>query len=37
MRARFVVSPLYGIAFDPFEPAWVTALARHCIPQWEAL
>jgi hypothetical protein len=37
MRARFVVSPLYGIAFDPFEPSWVTALARHCIGEWRAL
>ena len=36
-RARFLVSPAYGIAFDPTEPAWVTALARHCLPQWEAL
>lgn len=37
MRAGFVVSPLYGIAFDPKQPAWVTALARHCIVQWRAL
>jgi hypothetical protein len=37
MRARFVISPAFGFAFDPMEPAWVTALARHCLPEWEAL
>ena len=36
-RAGFVVSPRFGLAFDPGEPSWVTALARHCLPQWEAL
>ena len=36
-RARFLVSPEFGIAFDPSEPYWVTALARHCIPEWLAL
>lgn len=36
-RAGFVVSPQFGLAFDPREPCWVTALARHCLPQWEAL
>jgi hypothetical protein len=36
-RARFVISPRYGLAFDPAEPFWVTALARHCIGEWEAL
>jgi len=36
-RAGFVVSPLYGLAFVPAEPDWVTALARHCIPTWRAL
>ncbi|HVE52146.1 MAG TPA: hypothetical protein VNB23_02050 [Ramlibacter sp.] len=36
-RAGFVVSPAFGIAFDPAEPFWVTALARHCLPEWEAL
>ena len=36
-RARFLVSPAFGLAFDPTEPAWITALARHCLPQWEAL
>jgi hypothetical protein len=36
-RAGFVVSPRFGLAFDPAEPFWVTALARHCIPEWEAL
>jgi hypothetical protein len=36
-RAGFLVSPLFGLAFDPGEPFWVTALARHCIPEWKAL
>jgi hypothetical protein len=36
-RARFLVSPGFGLAFDPTEPAWVTALAKHCLGEWEAL
>ena len=36
-RAGFLVSPLYGLAFVPAEPCWVTALARHCLVAWEAL
>lgn len=36
-RAGFLVSPRYGIAFVPGEPCWVTALARHCLPQWLAM
>jgi hypothetical protein len=36
-RAGFLVSPAFGLAFDPTEPYWVTALARHCLPQWRAL
>jgi hypothetical protein len=36
-RAGFLVSPAFGLAFDPAEPFWVTALARHCIPEWEKL
>ena len=36
-RAGFLVSPEFGLAFDPAEPFWVTALARHCIPEWKAL
>ena len=36
-RAGFLVSPAYGLAFDPSEPFWVTALARHCLPQWRDL
>ena len=36
-RAGFLVSPALGLAFDPAEPFWVTALARHCLPQWRAL
>lgn len=36
-RAGFLVSPGFGLAFDPSEPFWVTSLARHCIPEWKAL
>lgn len=36
-RGGFVISPRFGLAFDPAEPFWVTALARHCLPQWMCL
>lgn len=36
-RAGFLVSPAFGIAFDPHCPSWVTALARHCIDTWREL
>jgi len=36
-RAGFLVSPRFGVAFDPSEPCWMTALARHCLAQWAAL
>jgi hypothetical protein len=36
-RAGFVVSPRYGLAFDPHCPSWVTALAEHSIDSWRAL
>lgn len=36
-RAGFVVSPRYGLAFDPSCACWVTALAAHCIDTWRAL
>ena len=36
-RAGFLVSPRLGLAFVPEEPDWVTALARHCLPQWLSL
>jgi hypothetical protein len=36
-RAGFVVSPMFGLAFDPSCPCWVTALAAHCIDTWRAL
>ncbi|MGK6307385.1 hypothetical protein [Variovorax sp. DT-64] len=36
-RAGFVVSPRFGLAFDPDEPPWVTALAAHCLDEWRAL
>ncbi len=36
-RAGFLVSPKFGLAFDPLCPNWVTALAAHCIDEWRAL
>jgi len=36
-RAGFLVSPRYGLAFDPAEPCWVTALAADCLDEWRAL
>src|SRR5262245_9720680 len=36
-RAGFLVSPEFGLAFDPREPCWVTALAEHCLAQWQSL
>jgi len=36
-RAGFVVSPRFGLAFDPRCPAWVTALAAHCLDAWRSL
>jgi hypothetical protein len=36
-RAGFLVSPRFGIAFDPGCPSWVTALARHCLDTWRSL
>ena len=36
-RAGFIVSPKFGLAFDPQCPFWVTALAEHCIESWGAL
>jgi hypothetical protein len=36
-RAGFLISPQFGLAFDPSEPFWVTALARHCLPAWRSL
>lgn len=36
-RAGFLISPLLGMAFVPHQPSWVTALARHCLPDWQAL
>lgn len=36
-RVGFIVSPRYGLAFDPDDAPWVTALAAHCIDTWRAL
>jgi hypothetical protein len=37
VRAGFLVSPRFGLAFVPDSPSWVTALAAHCIETWRAL
>ena len=36
-RVGFLISPRFGLAFAPECPAWVTALAPHCIESWRAL
>jgi hypothetical protein len=36
-RAGFLVSPAFGLAFDPADSTWVTALAAHCLDEWRAL
>lgn len=33
----FVVSPAFGLAFDPSDSNWVTALATHALPEWRKL
>ena len=33
----FIVSPACGIAFDPADSNWVTALAAHALPEWRKL
>lgn len=34
-RTGFVVSPKYGIAFDPAFPCWVTAFPRERLASWQ--
>jgi hypothetical protein len=36
-KAGFLVSPTFGLAFDPNCPCWVTALAKHCLEAWRAI
>lgn len=36
-RGGFIVSPRFGLAFDPQCPSWVTALAKHCLATWRAM
>ena len=36
-RAGFLLSPEFGLAFDPTDACWVTAIARHCVDTWRAL
>jgi len=33
----FIVSPAYGIAYDPEYPCWVTAFAQSGIALWQAI
>jgi hypothetical protein len=33
----FIVSPAFGLAFDPADSNWVTALAAHALPEWRKL
>ncbi len=37
VRGGFIVSPRFGLAFDPQCPSWVTALAEHCVETWRAM
>jgi hypothetical protein len=32
----FIVSPLYGVGFDPGYPSWVTAFLRESLPLWQS-
>jgi len=36
-RAGFLITPKFGLAFDPDEPCWVTVLAAHCLDSWRAI
>lgn len=36
-KAGFLVSPKFGLAFDPDSTFWVTALAEHCLDAWRAI
>ncbi|PWF46029.1 hypothetical protein [Massilia glaciei] len=36
-RVGFIVSPAYGIAFDPNFPSWVTAFPVESIPLWREI
>ena len=37
VRGGFLVTPRFGLAFDPDCPTWVTALAAHCLESWRAM
>lgn len=30
-KAGLLITPKFGLAFDPDDPFWVTALAAHCL------
>lgn len=33
----FLVSPLFGLAFDPYYPPWITAITKHSVNLWKAV
>ena len=33
----FLVSPNFGLAFDPDYPSWVTAIIKHSVNLWRAV
>lgn len=35
-RVGFVVSPAYGLAFDPEQAPWITAFAHGELQQWQS-
>lgn len=36
-KAGFLVSPQFGLAFDPDCPPWVTVITKHSIDLWRAV
>ncbi|MEC5388314.1 hypothetical protein VVD49_21455 [Uliginosibacterium sp. H3] len=36
-RVGFLVSPKFGIAFDPNFPSWVTAFSQSELPLWRSI
>jgi hypothetical protein len=36
-RVGFLVSPRFGIAFDPSFPSWVTAFSQSELPLWRSI
>jgi hypothetical protein len=36
-KVGFIVSPSYGLAFDPQHASWVTAFPKERLPLWRAV